>query len=78
MNRNTVKIVVDEVGLRFRARIVKEVTRTCMYNVSPERFFEPKLIDVAVLPGLFGTYKSAYDTAKDMLDKTGIVFDIAQ
>lgn len=64
-DQNIPNIVVDEVGMMFRARLVRhfESTPSRMYFCSPEQFLEGKDIDVKRL-GLFKTHAEAFDAAK--------------
>jgi hypothetical protein len=67
-NVQTPKIMIDEVGVMFRARIVKVVPTRSALCISPEAFLDGKQLDLVVLPGLFETRKAAFNAAQAVYD----------
>lgn len=63
----TPKVMVDQVGEMYRARIVVEYKRENALCISPEKFFEPKIVDLAVLPGLYAKRENAQCAAEGVL-----------
>lgn len=62
------KVMVDQVGTMYRSRIVVEYKRESALSISPEKYFEPKIVDLRVLPGLYMKEENARQAAQNILD----------
>lgn len=62
------QVIVDEVGNQYRGRIVVQYKRESALSISPEKFFEPKIVDLVILPGLYNKKENAESAAQNILN----------
>lgn len=67
-NAQSTRIVIDQVGIRYRARIVKLYPCRSALSISPEKFLDGHEVDLVVLPGLFADRKTAVAEAEKAFD----------
>lgn len=65
---NAARIVIDQVGVCYRARIVKVVPSRSALCISPEKFLEGKQLDLWVADKLFGKREDALHCAEAIMD----------
>jgi len=64
-----VRVQIDQVGLRYRVRLVQDVPKTTSaYSCNPEDFFETRMIDKRIVPGLFADKPTAEARGQRELD----------
>lgn len=79
MFQSNLLVYVDSVGLRFRARIVRELPRrdSDKYHMSPEQFVtERKTVDVETIPTLYSSRGEARAQGEQILNQKYLHFTV--